>query len=139
MKPRIFHYDRLVKSEDLNHHGTLFAGRTAEWFVEAGFIAAASVLPPKHIVCVKIHGLTFTKPIHAGEIVRFESRVVRTGRSSLTVYIQILVADMEVPILKGFITFVHVDDEGRATPHGLELILETDEDIRLNREALELK
>ena len=29
---------RLVKSEDLNHHGTLFAGRTAEWFVESGFI-----------------------------------------------------------------------------------------------------
>ena len=64
MKPQTFHYDRLVKSEDLNHHGTLFAGRSAEWFVEAGFIAAASVLPPKNIVCVKIHGLTFTKPIH---------------------------------------------------------------------------
>ena len=32
---------RLVKGEDLNHHGTLYAGRTAEWFVEAGFIAAA--------------------------------------------------------------------------------------------------
>jgi len=29
---------RLVKSEDLNHHGTLFAGRTAEWFVESGRI-----------------------------------------------------------------------------------------------------
>jgi len=51
MKPQTFHYDRLVKSEDLNHHGTLFAGRSAEWFVEAGFIAAASVLPPKNIVC----------------------------------------------------------------------------------------
>ena len=25
----------LIKSEDLNHHGTLFAGRTAEWLVEA--------------------------------------------------------------------------------------------------------
>ena len=31
----------LVKSEDLNHHRTLFAGRGAEWLVEAGFIAAA--------------------------------------------------------------------------------------------------
>ena len=26
----------LVKSEDLNHHGTLYAGRNAEWFVESG-------------------------------------------------------------------------------------------------------
>jgi acyl-CoA hydrolase len=139
MKPQTFHYDRLVKSEDLNHHGTLFAGRSAEWFVEAGFIAAASVLPPKNIVCLKVHGLTFTKPIHAGEIVRFESKIIRTGRSSLTVYVQILVATMETPILQGFITFVHVDDEGHAAPHGLKLTLETEEDLRLNQEALALK
>ena len=139
MKPRVFHYDRLVKSEDLNHHGTLFAGRSAEWFVEAGFIAAASVLPPKNIVCVKIHGLTFTKPIHAGEIVRFESKIVQTGTSSLTVYVQILVADLVTPVLRGFITFVHVDDEGKAAPHGLTLTLETEEDRMLHREALELK
>ena len=33
---------RLIKSEDLNHHGTLFAGRCAEWFVESGFIAVAA-------------------------------------------------------------------------------------------------
>jgi len=25
----------LVKSEDLNHHGTLFAGRSAEWTCSA--------------------------------------------------------------------------------------------------------
>lgn len=139
MKPQTFHYDRLVKSEDLNHHGTLFAGRSAEWFVEAGFIAAASVLPPKNIVCVKIHGLTFTRPIHAGEIVRFESKIIKTGNSSLTVYVQILVVNSETPVLKGFITFVHVDDEGHATPHGLELTLETEADRKLQQEALELK
>jgi len=109
VQPRIFHCDRLVKSEALNHHGTLFAGRSAEWFVKAGFIAAASVLPAKNIVCVKIHGLTFTKPIRAGEIARFESKMIKTGRSSLTVHVQLIVETTETPILKGFITFVHVD------------------------------
>jgi acyl-CoA hydrolase len=34
---------RHVKGQDLNPHGTLFAGRGAEWFVEAGLIAAASL------------------------------------------------------------------------------------------------
>ena len=29
-----YYTTRLVKSEDLNHHGTLFAGRMSEWFVE---------------------------------------------------------------------------------------------------------
>ena len=138
MQPRIFHSDRLVKSEDLNHHGTLFAGRSAEWFVEAGFIAAASVLPAKNIVCLKVHGLTFTRPIAAGEIVCFESRIIKTGRTSLTVYVELAIEDQEAPILNGFITFVHVDDHGHATPHGLELVPETEEDIRLHQQALEL-
>ena len=41
-KQLIIHH--LVKGEDLNHHRTLFAGRGAEWLVEAGFIAAADML-----------------------------------------------------------------------------------------------
>ena len=40
MKIKSFSTYHLVKSEDLNHHGTLYAGRSAEWFVEAGFIPA---------------------------------------------------------------------------------------------------
>lgn len=39
---KVFKISHLVKSEDLNHHGTLFAGRTAEWLVEAGFVTAAA-------------------------------------------------------------------------------------------------
>ncbi len=30
----------LVRSGDLNRHGTLFAGRMSEWVVEAAFIGA---------------------------------------------------------------------------------------------------
>jgi acyl-CoA hydrolase len=59
MKPQMSLYDRLVKSENLNHHGTQFAGRSAEWFVEARFIATASALPAQNIVRLKIHGMTF--------------------------------------------------------------------------------
>ncbi len=54
---------RLIKSEDLNHHGTLFAGRMAEWFVEGSFVAAAiAVGNPDHIVCLKVHGMRFNIP-----------------------------------------------------------------------------
>ncbi len=58
-----YNIHHLVKSEDLNHHGTLFAGRCAEWFVEAGFIAAASLTHPENIVCSKIHGMVFSRPV----------------------------------------------------------------------------
>lgn len=124
---------RLVKGEDLNHHGTLFAGRTAAWFVECGFIAAASLLRPDGIVCLKIHELTFNRPVQKGEVVTFESRVVQAGRTRLVVHVHVYSRAGDV--LRGFITFVHVDAEGRSTPHGLTITPETPEEAQLQRQA----
>jgi acyl-CoA hydrolase len=139
MNPECFHYDRLVKSEDLNHHGTLFAGRSAEWFVEAGFIAAASALTASSIVCLKIHGMTFTSPVPPGAIACFESKIVHTGRTSLVTYIRLKLRGREEPVLDGFITFVHVNEEGKPQPHGLSFEPETEEDRRLNQQAKTLR
>jgi acyl-CoA hydrolase len=139
MIPKTFHYDRLVKSEDLNHHNTLFAGRCAEWFVEAGFIAVASFLPASHIVCLKIHGLEFTKPLKSGDIACFQSKIVFAGRTSLIVYVNLSDSNENSPILEGFITFVYIDDDGRAKPHGLKLELLDPEDIVLNQRAAALR
>jgi acyl-CoA hydrolase len=133
MKPNTFHYYRLVKSEDLNHHQTLFAGRCSEWFVEAGFIAVASVLPPSNVVCLKIHGLSFTRPLKSGDIACFESKIIQTGRTSLKVYTSLKTRQDEKPLVDGFITFVHVDNAGNALPHGLVLELSNPRDIELNR------
>jgi acyl-CoA hydrolase len=138
MKSQVFNYDRLIKSEDLNHHKTLFAGRCAEWFVEAGFIAAASVLPAGNIVCLKVHGLMFTAPLKAGDIACFESRIVKAGRTSLTTYISLSAQKKSDPVISGFSTFVHVNSNGESEPHGLELELETEEDYRLHQQALGL-
>jgi acyl-CoA hydrolase len=135
MKPQTFHYDRLVKSEDLNHHRTLFAGRCSEWFVEAGFIAVASVLPPDNIVCLKIHGLSFTQPIGSGEIACFESKIIHTGKTSLKVHVALKHRPENKIIVDGFITFVHVNELGKAIPHGLTLELSEPEDLELNRKA----
>jgi acyl-CoA hydrolase len=139
MEPTTFETHRLVKSEDLNHHRTLFAGRCAEWFVEAGFIAAASVLPPNEIVCLKIHGLEFTQPVQPGEIACFRSKLVHAGRTSLIVYITLSTPNHESPIVQGFITFVRVDEKGKSQPHNLTLTFSDPEDIRLNEEAGKLQ
>jgi acyl-CoA hydrolase len=134
--------NHLVKSEDLNHHKTLFAGRTAEWFVESGFIAAAAIVNPKDIICVKIHGMTFNKPVNAGNIVCFRSKVVNAGTSSLTAYVKVSMIHTiteEMDIVDGFITFVHVDEDGRPLPHGLEIVAVTAEDIVLQETAKAFK
>lgn len=126
----------LVKSEDLNHHGTLFAGRAAEWFVESGFIAAASLTRPENIVCLKIHGMTFSRPVQTGEIITFESRVVHGGRSTLVAFVRVHSRDGDV--LRGFLTFVHVDEHGRPLPHGLTISPANQEEQVLQEEAAAL-
>ena len=133
---RVFTLYHLVKSEDLNHHGTLYAGRSADWFVEAGFVAAAHLTHPDNIVCLKIHGMTFLRPVHRGDIVCFESRVALTGKTSMIVHISMKV--LEDPVVDGFITFVNVDSEGQSLAHNIEIkpLSETDQEIQERARAL---
>ncbi|MDR2979497.1 MAG: acyl-CoA thioesterase [Bacteroidales bacterium] len=127
---------RLVKSEDLNHHKTLFAGRCAEWFVESCFVAVASVLPPENTVCLKIHGLEFLHPIHSGDILTFESKIIANGKSTLTAYCKVFKDNTpEITFCEGFATFVHVDTYTRPKLHHIVIVPETNEEIRLNEEA----
>jgi acyl-CoA hydrolase len=121
--------NRLVKNEDLNHHGTLYAGRSAEWFVEAGFIAAAGLTRPEDIVCLKIHGMTFMRPVRGGDVITFESRIILAGNSSLHAYVRMMEKGEQV--MDGFITFVHVDREGRARPHGIAITPSNEADLLL--------
>lgn len=129
----------LVKSEDLNHHRTLFAGRSAEWFVEAGFIAAAALTCPENIVCLKIHGMCFNRPVRHGEVICFESKIIFAGRTRLVAHIQMKGKDNLDLIVDGFITFIHVDQEGKPMPHGVTLSPETEEEFRLQEIAKNMK
>ncbi|MDR3573111.1 MAG: hotdog domain-containing protein [Anaerolineaceae bacterium] len=137
MEFKTFITQHLVKGEDLNHHGTLYAGRTAEWFVESGFIAAASLTRPENIVCMNIHGMEFKRPIHLGELVCFESQIVFAGRSRLVAHIE-MKASGETDVT-GFITFVHVDKEGKSIPHGLSIEAKTPREIELQEKAKNLR
>lgn len=139
MKLRTHNICRLVKSEDLNHHGTLFAGKTAMWFVESGFIAVASLTHPENIVCLNIHGMLFKKPIANGHVVRFESKVVLAGRTRLVSYVKVLGNRDEELLLDGFISFIHVDVQGKPAPHGLVIEARDPEDIALQEQARTLR
>ncbi len=136
MKMQTLTIHHLVKGEDLNHHRTLYAGRGAEWLVEAGFIAASNLISPEYILCLKVHGMTFTRPVKPGEVVRFDSQIVLTGRSRLIAYIRATTKG-ELTV-DGFITFVYVDDHGKSRPHGITIDAETPEEIEMQRRASEL-
>ena len=127
----------LVKQEDLNHHGTLYAGRTAEWFVESGFIAAAKLTHPENIVCLKIHGMRFNKPIKRGEIFCLESQIVYAGKTSLIAFVR--AKKNNENLLEGFITFVHVDLDGKPLPHHITIEPVTEEETILYNKAQALR
>jgi len=133
MNPQVFTTHHLVKGEDLNHHGTLFAGRGAEWFVEAGFIAATSISTPENTVCLNIHGMVFTRPVRKGSIVRYDSKIVYTGRTSIVVYVK--VTQNELFIVDGFLTFINVNADGKPNPHGVTVEPVTPEDLALYEKA----
>jgi len=131
---------RLVKSEDLNHHGTLFAGRMAEWFVENSFICGAlETKRPENIVCRKVHGLSFTCPVNKGDIVNMESYIVKVGRTSYTTYAKVTRNDSDSVVSEGFITFVFVDEYGKTIPHNMVIDEPRDEEeIKIREMALKL-
>lgn len=139
MEPKAFSTYHLIKSEDLNHHGTLFAGRSAEWFVESGFVAAANLVDAKDIICLKIHGMHFSKPMKLGEIARFTSKIVYTGKSSMICNVKVsAIQDREIIIVDGFLTFIHCDANNRPKAHGITMTPVTDEDKQLYAAAKEL-
>ncbi len=116
----------LVKSVDLNHHGTLYAGRMAEWVVETGFMTARSALKcsPSNLVCVRLHGMSFRKSVQCGETLVLKGQVAHVGRSSLSVRVvaNLIDADDATPYpTEGYLTFVYVV-EGRAAPHGIDVV-----------------
>lgn len=116
------YYDiyKLVKSEDLNHHGTLFAGRMAEWFVESCFITAANEYKhPENLVCLKLHELRFTTPVKKGTIINIKSKILKAGKTSIVVYGKVTRNDDDKILVEGFLTFVCVDEDGKKMPHNL--------------------
>lgn len=139
MKVRTLITHHLVKGQDLNHHGTLFAGRGAEWFVEAGFVAAAALTSPENVVCLKIHGMVFKKPVRKGQIIKYESKVIVVTRTKMVTYIVVSAENDDSCIVEGFITFIHVDSNGVPTPHNLDQIdVVLAKEIELQKKAREL-
>lgn len=132
----------LVKGEDLNHHGTLFAARAAAWFVEAGFAAAACEHGNSdEIVLRNLHSMSFLRPVEKGEVIRFYARVAYAGNTSLIVAATASDAITGQKAVEGFITFVTVEEQtGKKFVHHVTLDdTQDEEEVRQREAALQLR
>lgn len=126
----------LVKSEDLNHHGTLFAARGAAWLIEAGYTTATCEHgDTEEVVLRGLQNVSYSKPVKNGAIVRFTGRVVLTGTTSLVVAITARDAKTDELAIEGYATFVTIDkDTAQKKPHKVVLDESVDEEELKQRE-----
>lgn len=139
---KIYETLHLVKGEDLNHHGTLFAARAAAWLVEAGFAAAACEHgDTDEIVLRNLQNMSFSKPVKKGSVVKFESRVIFAGSTSLMVAVTAKDAMSGELAIEGYITFVTIDKETKKKKQHNVVLDETmdAEEQQLREKALYFK
>jgi acyl-CoA thioesterase YciA len=84
----------VMMPRDTNPHGTIFGGVLLSHIDQAGAIGAyrevirAGGKPPM-LVTVAINRVEFKQPVHVGDVVRYLTRLVRMGRTSITMHVQV--------------------------------------------------
>lgn len=102
-----------------NHYDTLFGGQTLHMMDEVSFICATR-FSRKKVVTVSSDRVDFTKPIPQGSIVELIASVVRVGKTSCTVNVEVFMEDMYTynreKVVHGSFTFVAIGEDKNPVP-----------------------
>lgn len=84
----------VMMPRDTNPHGTIFGGVILSYIDQAGAIGARREViraggKPPAVVTVAMNRVEFHKPVLVGDVVRFLTRLVRMGRTSITMHVQV--------------------------------------------------
>ena len=109
----------MIFPEQANHYGTLFGGNALSLMGKAAFVAATR-RARKPIVMARSEKIEFHVPVRVGDMVELRARVVRVGRSSMTVIVDViseglLSGDRRLAV-QGSFEMVAVDQNGKPTP-----------------------
>ena len=107
---------------DMNGNGDIFGG----WVMAQCDVAAAIPAMRRargRIATVAVNSFLFKQPISVGDIVSFYAEIVRVGRTSITVDVQVYAErnpsnPVVVKVTEAQFTYVAIDDDGgkRAVP-----------------------
>ena len=109
----------LAMPADTNPSGDIFGGWVlAQMDLAAGIVAAQRA--QGRVATAALDGMSFHKPVYVGDLVSCYAKVVRVGRSSMTVQVDTFVLRRrtgdEVKVTEGRFTLVAIDDQGRPRP-----------------------
>ena len=109
----------LAMPADTNQNGDIFGGWLLSQMDIGGGVYAAKVTKTRNVT-VAIDAINFRKPVNVGDLVSVYAKLVRLGRTSITVHLEAwVIRRREVkPILvtDGNFTYVSIDDQGRPQP-----------------------
>ena len=112
------HY-KIVLPADLNDYGSLFGGTLLKWVDEIAYIRVSLDHPGQRFVTIGLDDVEFKHPIREGQILRFECRQTRVGKTSITYRVQVFGVryqpNSDVVLFENQITFVCIDGEGNKT------------------------
>jgi acyl-CoA hydrolase len=102
-----------------NHYDTLFGGQAMAWMDQAAFICATRWCRQK-VVTAHSSAIDFHESIPVGTIVELVAKVIKVGRSSMTVQVQLWVEPMKrnerTLACEGTFVLVAVDDHNQPIP-----------------------
>jgi acyl-CoA hydrolase len=109
----------MVFPNQANHYGTLFSGDALRLMDMAAFVAA-SRHARKPVVTASSERIDFHVPVRQGQLAEVVGRVSRTGRTSMTVEVELWAEDLLTGTrelcTKGSFVLVAVDQDGRPVP-----------------------
>lgn len=131
----------LAAPGDANWGGKAHGGTVMRWIDETASACATS-WSSTSAAAVYAGGIHFYRPIHIGQLVELDARLIHTGEHSMHVSVHVRSADPATPRDLQLTTqclsiFVHVDGDRRVKPVD-QLVAITDEDARLQAHAKEL-
>ncbi|MBN8968415.1 MAG: acyl-CoA thioesterase [Rhizobiales bacterium] len=109
-------FSEVVFPEHANHYGTLFAGTALSLMAKAAFAAGARHAG-RNVVMVRSDTVEFREPVKVGELIEIVARVVRSGRTSMTVAVEIfreeIASGQRSRAMHGTFEMVAIGEDGR--------------------------
>lgn len=99
----------------VNYGGKVHGGSVMKWIDQAGYTCAAG-WTGDYCVTAHVGGMRFLQPINVGEVVEVRAQLIRTGRTSMDIAVDIYASDPKNTTKRRachcVMTFVAVDEEG---------------------------
>lgn len=105
---------------DTNARGTIFGGVILSHIDLAGGVAA-SRQAPRNFVTRAMHEVEFIAPVYVGDVVSFYASVLREGKTSVTIQVEVEAESTKEParrvkVTEAEVIYVAVDEAGNPIP-----------------------